>query len=183
MLRRHKILLEILEAGRPCSSADAPSMDGRTSRTSPPPAPRSRPSAPAPTQSSGAMADGQLAAPRPARGGQDYPAKPCIRIEQEKPSRSMADPLPLRKLRGKGSAISLICVRSVPDGRQLPRSPEASIRQPSAIGHLRLLPKIQPFRMRAAVLLSQLAGAPRPPRQLPSSNRLRLFRAYQSYNK
>ena len=107
MLRRHKILLEILEAGRPCSSANAPSMDGRTSRTSPPPAPRSRPSAHAPTHSSGAMADGQLAAPRPARGGQDYPAKPCTRKVQTTPSRSKANrPCPSASYRAW--AVSLL---------------------------------------------------------------------------
>ena len=88
-------------------------MDGRTSRASPPPAPRSRrPSSPLALGRSGRSVR-QLAAPRPARGGPDYPAKPSERIIEYCGRVRSRAPFSASLLYAPAGARSLITLRSI----------------------------------------------------------------------
>lgn len=74
----------------------------------PPPAPRSRAPGiiPQPFRDRGMIPGAQLAAPRPARGGQDYPAKPYARKNRHK------DKLPSSSARARGPRAPLApCLR------------------------------------------------------------------------
>ena len=80
---------------------------------------------PHPYAGSGVRTAGQLVAPRPARGGQDYPAIPHAQKSTRSRSRALGS-APLRKLRGASPrARELITLRSI-ESREPP-----SLREPA----------------------------------------------------
>ena len=100
-------------------------MVGRTCLSLSPTRPPLAPVRPRPYAGSGARSAGQLVAPRPARGGRDYPAIPHAQKSTRSRSRALGS-APLRKLRGASPrARELITLRSI-ESREPP-----SLREPT----------------------------------------------------